>query len=349
MSHLPLQRPRIVFSHDPLAVLPTLQHTLERRKRGRLTLQVWQTLPGHDALLEEVITRMAALALAVWPDWYASHRTTAHRPGDTLGSSLAQEPGRQALQRACPRLSLPWLTQAVARASRGAAPLIRNLSRTVQCEQLAMALDLRDGVVLIAVTAAEQHEDNLRSLAQVCDWLAETTGAGVVVVLPPELAGHGGLDRIAYEALDLTSPTEAPSAAASRDEEIYRLWPIQGRPHPCSPGEQLLAARLATDGELAGLFTCNDWVSTVLGSRYLVDLLWSRGKLVVEVDGYRHHVTPLAFNQDRQRDYELLISGFLVLRLSHSEVMQGVDSAVAKIREIVAFRRRQQPELRGDP
>jgi very-short-patch-repair endonuclease len=73
-----------------------------------------------------------------------------------------------------------------------------------------------------------------------------------------------------------------------------------------------------------------------------VDLLWLKGKVVVEIDGYRHHGNSFAFVEDRHRDYELLISGYIVLRLSHDEVVSDVEIAVEKIRDVVKFRHSQQ-------
>ncbi len=69
-----------------------------------------------------------------------------------------------------------------------------------------------------------------------------------------------------------------------------------------------------------------------------MDLLWTAGKVVVEVDGYQHHGHRQAFSADRRRDYELTVSGYLVLRLPHDEVLDDVELAVEKIRDMVRFR-----------
>jgi very-short-patch-repair endonuclease len=96
----------------------------------------------------------------------------------------------------------------------------------------------------------------------------------------------------------------------------------------------LLAERLARDGELGGLFTFNTWVGDGR-HRFLVDLLWAEGKLVVEVDGYRWHSTESMFRSDRYRDYRLMTWGHLVLRLPHDEVMADVALQIEKIRDLV--------------
>jgi very-short-patch-repair endonuclease len=117
------------------------------------------------------------------------------------------------------------------------------------------------------------------------------------------------------------------------------VWPVIGHPHPYSPGEQLLARRLTEDLMLGGLFQFNVPVRTRFDSRFLVDLLWPEGRVVVEVDGYEHHSNRIAFGNDRRRDYELTVSDYLVLRLPHDEVIQDVEITLEKIRDLVQFRR----------
>lgn len=75
----------------------------------------------------------------------------------------------------------------------------------------------------------------------------------------------------------------------------------------------------------------------------IVDLLWAEGRVVVEVDGDLHRQL-LQYGADRQRDFELLASGYLVLRLTDDEVVTDTARAVEKIRTIVETRRTQFPE-----
>ena len=42
---------------------------------------------------------------------------------------------------------------------------------------------------------------------------------------------------------------------------------------------------------------------------------------------------------DRHRDYELVLSGYTVLRLANDEVLQDFGRAVEKIRDVVRLRR----------
>ena len=100
----------------------------------------------------------------------------------------------------------------------------------------------------------------------------------------------------------------------------------------------MLAKRLEEDEMLAGLFRFNIRVATRNGNQYLVDLVWTEGKIIIEVDGYEFHSDRGTFSGDRRRDYELIISGYLVIRLPQDEVVEDVGLAVEKIRDVVLFR-----------
>ena len=92
--------------------------------------------------------------------------------------------------------------------------------------------------------------------------------------------------------------------------------------------------------ELGALFAFNQTVTTVHGSTPKVDLLWTEGRLVVELDGYESHGGRAAFALDRHRDYELMASGYVVLRLANDEIAQDYEKALEKIRDLARLRRR---------
>jgi very-short-patch-repair endonuclease len=119
------------------------------------------------------------------------------------------------------------------------------------------------------------------------------------------------------------------------------LAPWRGLPHPLSDIEQRLAKMLAGDAELAPLFSFNQIIETVRGSKPRVDLVWMEGRLVVELDGYPDHGSLRAFMMDRHRDYELTLSGYTVLRIANHEIAQDIAKAIEKIRDLVQLRRSQ--------
>lgn len=54
----------------------------------------------------------------------------------------------------------------------------------------------------------------------------------------------------------------------------------------------------------------------VLVEGLLVDFLWPREQLIVELDSYRYHGDPLAFERDRQATVSLEAAGYRVLRVT---------------------------------
>lgn len=51
-----------------------------------------------------------------------------------------------------------------------------------------------------------------------------------------------------------------------------------------------------------------------------VDMLWREQRLVAELDGFEHHRTRQAFERDRDRDTELLLAGYRVIRVTWSKL-----------------------------
>lgn len=302
----------------------------------KVVVQTWERLPEHKAVLEDILQALAKVTLAIWPLWYGQE-VTFHSSGEsTLEDSLLSQFKLQELQATRQDVCIPWLKAAVGACQVGRLPVLDSFSRTVQVSQLALAIN--PFIVILAVCDRQPQEYRLLSLARAATWLAQETKARVAVLIPDDLAEHRELDSILYGAILLPSLVEQTTKSSTNEESKHIIWPIQGKPHPFSPGEQILAQKLSQDVELAKLFFFNQSVETSRGRRYLVDLLWSDGKVVVEVDGYRHHGNSFAFIEDRHRDYELLISGYIVLRLPHDEVVNDVEIAVEKIRDVVRFR-----------
>jgi very-short-patch-repair endonuclease len=158
--------------------------------------------------------------------------------------------------------------------------------------------------------------------------------------------GAGNLTTALLDARLRRAELVAPAAETSPDPvapDAPWAGPIEGRPHWASAAEQCLARALAADAGLAPLFAFNQTVPTARGGRPRVDLLWRAGRLVVEIDGYADHATREAFRRDRHRDYELAISGYLVLRLTAEEVVADPVLSLDKLRDAVNFRRGDEP------
>jgi hypothetical protein len=63
-----------------------------------------------------------------------------------------------------------------------------------------------------------------------------------------------------------------------------------------------------------------------------VDFLWPEHGLVVETDGFAHHRTRAAFEEDRRRDQLLATLGLVVLRFTHRQVADEPDRVGAVLR-----------------
>lgn len=68
---------------------------------------------------------------------------------------------------------------------------------------------------------------------------------------------------------------------------------------------------------------------------YEVDLLWPEQRLVVELDGFAFHASPVAFERDRRRDADLQARGFRVLRFTWRQVTREPAWVAARISSLL--------------
>jgi len=329
INHLEKIQPsqiQTLLCEDMAEALYVLNNGLLQHKT---VIHTWDQVPPHETIVQDTLQNLAEIALAMWPGWYGEEAPISDQASyDRLCATYAN-------------ISTPWLRTALEACQANRLPLFTKLPRNPQLAQLALTIDPNNLTFVLAICDPEPLPNRLFSVAQLSTWLAQVTGARVAVLISPHLATHKELDSILYQAITVEAERMVIPETQPEEKERHNVWPIEGRPHPSSPGEQWLAAALVQDTELAELFQFNQRVETVLNTPYIVDLLWSVGRVVVEVDGYSYHRALIPFKTDRQRDYELLISGYVVLRLPHDEVMENVDATLEKIRSVVQFRRKQ--------
>lgn len=332
-----------LFSDEPDRVRWDLEAWVETTVEQRLVCVELDRIQNVHLLTEALLSELAHALLLLWPDWYN---------GKYLLDCRGEFP--VAASRVCRdhRLVNPqWLAEAATRSYANQSPLMKQFSPIVQARQLRLALS--DGQLLVAVLVTERDpsSERLLGLARALEWLAREADATVLAVLPTELTDRHELDAINSGSQiwppspverrkpeeEADSAPESPSPAPT-EERKHSVCPIIGRPHPASPGEQLMAKQLQGDEELRELFGFNQRVQSVFENRFIVDLLWQAGRIVVEIDGYGWHSSRSAFHSDRERDYELTLSGYLVLRLPHDFVVQDPALACERIREFVRFR-----------
>jgi very-short-patch-repair endonuclease len=82
----------------------------------------------------------------------------------------------------------------------------------------------------------------------------------------------------------------------------------------------------------------NAWIAIPEGGGYEADFLWSRQRLIVEVDSRTHHATLQAFAHDRERDRRLAALGFETRRFAAAELRRSPRRVVAEIAGFLAQR-----------
>lgn len=329
-------RARAWFAPDVVDTLGQVEQALGPEPDTPLLAVSWPRGADVNAAITHLTGVLADVALARWPDWYGERAPFAH---PDVGIEAAADYDDRVVTRlgeTRPALDRTWAKAAVRRCRRDKPPAPRGFPHTVQVRQLAQALSRDDLVILLALDSVHTPAPELLCFARTAAWLAGEANARVAAVVPAAYRDAAELDAISYGAVDLAGESR-PSAPARAHDEPARLVhpPIIGRPHPASPGEQLLARWLARDGVLAGLFEFNQRVETSGGESFVVDLLWRDGRMTVEVDGYGWHSSPHAFAADRHRDYRLLCDGYRTLRLPHDEVVDDPALQVEKIRDVV--------------
>jgi hypothetical protein len=65
---------------------------------------------------------------------------------------------------------------------------------------------------------------------------------------------------------------------------------------------------------------------------HLVDALWADSKVIVELDGRAYHWSDAAFEHDRQRDNDLQLAGYRILRITWKRLTGEPVAVIAQLR-----------------
>jgi very-short-patch-repair endonuclease len=330
---------RVVFLAEPQSAAELLSAWMEGSREGlRLVTCSLAVLPRLPQLLEQFVQTLAEAARVLWPDWY-DEAGSFEKNANLSDPAIADQWTRQVVQSQRHRNS-SWLKAALRSLRAGRRPSLPEFPLALEAQQLALALTQSDLLIAVCLEESDPEEERLLGFARGVEWLARETGAAVLAVLPASLKSRRELDGINFQTVEWKPPQAATATPLDVEEQKHLVCPIIGRPHPGSPGEQILSEYLSNDPELGSLFEFNQRVVTVFESRFLVDLVWAAGQVIIEVDGFGYHSSRSAFISDRHRDYELTLTGYLTLRLPHDFVVQDPELAIERIREFVRFRTR---------
>jgi Protein of unknown function (DUF559) len=256
--------------------------------------------------IDRTLDDLADLAASLWPNWMDRSSPS----NDALG------------------LLANWRDAAIRFASTGRRPRFPRLAREIE---LAHLLSVLPGLVLLVQIDSFQREKAASTILAI-DW-CRRHGATVVTLLADEPANDAPWDLVLYDAIRIEALPIEPAA--------HRLIPAL--PIVSSSGsvtERRMREALKATPDLAGLFEDEITIQLgPLGPTPRVDLLWREGKVVVELDGPEHERDP-DYGADRHRDYELLVAGYLVLRLTNAEVQLDLSRSMEKVRRVVNLRRR---------
>lgn len=293
------------YSHDP------------SRPRVVIELSV-----GERPVLDALIEGLNHAAVQAWPEWYG-----AEEHGDPVAHATLARVSRRA-----PNGDTTWFADAAQQVRAGALTVRSGVDRAGHVRATSVALG---PALVIQVVTGSIDALGADAVSRAVEWLAESISDGGQVQwwVPGSALSLPGVQRFRIED-ERTQSCEALGAPLAW---TARFDPVVGRPHPASEGEQALYSALEGSPHLAGLFAPNARFTSVLGSRFILDLYAPSLRLAVEIDGFRHHSSVHAFSRDRQRDYELLLSGLRTLRLTHEEVMKDVEAAVEKIRRVASY------------
>lgn len=70
---------------------------------------------------------------------------------------------------------------------------------------------------------------------------------------------------------------------------------------------------------------------------YEVDFYWPHPRLIAETDGAATHLTATAFEQDRQRDAELTVAGYRVVRFTWRQLTERADSVAGTLHALLGY------------
>ena len=93
---------------------------------------------------------------------------------------------------------------------------------------------------------------------------------------------------------------------------------------------EVLLLQLCDDHQLPRPFT------NVQVEGFTVDFFWPAKRLVIQADGYTYHSMPSAFERDRDRDQQLTLAGYTVVRFTYKQVTRQRQAVADRIRRLLS-------------
>jgi predicted transcriptional regulator of viral defense system len=266
--------------------------------------------------------------------WVAGGRIVPVRPG-VYRLAGAPESWEQRVLAAC-------LSTGGVASHRSAARLWR--LDGVPSLRLEITLPLGQRVRLDGVVSHRSNRLDDRFVTRV-DGVPATTAARTLVDLSA-VVGPRTVEKAVDDALrrDLVSVLELRrcfDALAGRGRRRCAwLRPIlEARQPDYEPGDSALEVQVARWLGEAGLPEPAHQVGILArGRRYRIDLAYPDLRLGIELDGWAHHRTRSAFDNDRARGNDLELAGWTVLRFTSKSARSDVVDTVVRARQAATSR-----------
>ena len=274
---------------------------------------------------------MESVAVSLFPAWLPGAEDI-HRPGGAGVAAVRV----LALELAARSSHFgPFLGDLAVNALAGTPAMTGRFTTEVRAAGLARVVAGgfgRRSMVLVVPIPADLTARAEHALVAGAAWLADHGRLGVWLVGRP-LEHVDWLPAVTVTGgLAVASPSHRPSG---RD--------VIGKPHPASAAEAALEAALAVHEWAAGRRWNQSYQSHALANPVRLDLLWPAERCVVEIDGPEHR-EPLHFEADRQRDVQLHLDGYVVLRFTNARIRYDVQAVVRQIGAYLRSRRRENQE-----
>ncbi|WP_432899647.1 endonuclease domain-containing protein [Micromonospora matsumotoense] len=287
------------------------------------------------AFVHSALDELERVAVALLPGWLPEAADIPRADPYGLAAVRAAAVGRA---RGSAHFA-PFLAHLAAVALSGRRPPVDPFSVEVRCSGLIRVVAEgfgRPRAILLIQVPADLDPAGERALVAGAEWLCHHGRVGVWLVGTP--LRHE--DRVVTVTVPPARPAGHPAGpvATTLPQEI-------GRPHPGSATEAALEAALAGEGWAVGRRWNQYHQSHPLSPPVCLDLLWPDERCVVEIDG-PEHCRPARFEADRQRDVQLQLDGYAVLRFTNARINHDVGAVVHQIGTLIRARRRDLAEGR---
>jgi very-short-patch-repair endonuclease len=176
----------------------------------------------------------------------------------------------------------------------------------------------------------ELAEDDLDVVAGVlCTNLVKTV-VECLMWLPEEYGRAMLLDAVQRGVVSWTDLDRLLRRSGRRHGSPRARAVLTDLEHGAHSEAEVLAHRILRAAGLAG-WEANVPVYDALGLVGVVDLLFRRERLVIEIDGRAYHSSPDAFQRDRTRQNRLVAAGYVVLRFTWEDLVERPGYVVSAI------------------